>query len=740
VIPYLFDNVIQYTTSKLREISLNVLRECPRIIRHLADHCPNLRVLKISCTILEIFSIVIPDLARLVDRITTLELSRFDRRTSFFAGTREDLSKKLITNFKSLFQLLQRPQGLTHLRLPFAPNTAESIQILRSALGRLVNLTCVSIPLDSDMQESGIIFTECRSLQRVELTGMTTHNPDVFVPTLLRALSQCPVGDRIFLRSNSQPYGSFFQRAMSLVEAQNPIRFFDWLNESGFVGPLSGETISLVLAVMGVSNGSEFIGMLESDQRPHWLPHLRDVIEHVRSSSFWCHLVGESPISVFQSMVSRVGVPHAQGTELIIAALSAGKIETLQYFEKLGLMTRENLMQHEESIFVYADTLETFQCLRRLLNPEDARTLLFQRARHFHSAFLHYVERQQTQIVDACLEWDPTLLCLPNEADFVGTALYLGRRSSMLQYLPRLVEATGVEKISAATRAVCLWDSMATFSADSHFWIDFILSDPNVMPDFFARVYFGNKSYGMIETLTFETSTDGLLRLADVLMMFQDAILRQMRALVSVDTASALVSSLFLFLYRFRSAATDPFAETSEIHKIYVSAIKADIFIPFCKRLVQLGGCPTARILSACGTLYTTASVDANFMLEACFSVENLQPGVHKILDQLRDVSASLQPSRFQLGLAARCFELIANHIGADALNRLADRPQRWGNLMDFILSPDVASRLTSKSETIHKLVHLGGRVSFAEAQEFQHTKTLHNLYDIEGIEIYSRR
>jgi hypothetical protein len=741
VIPYAFDNIIQHTASNLREISLNVLRECPQIIRHLADHCPKLRVLKMIVTILETFDVLVPDLARLVDRLTTLVLE--PASTANFLTSNVELSKQLLTNFKTLFQLLQHPESLTHLELPFAPTNSESIQVVRSALGRLANLTFIYVPLDMTLGESGLIFSDSRSLQCIEMNSFADVDTlEVFAPTLLRALSQSPIGDRIVFKIFPHfPPASFFERVMELDGGRDPQRFFGWLNESGFVGPLSGETISLLLAAVHVSKLPEVLDMLESEQRPCWLPHLRDVIDHVHRSSFWICLIRGNPTEVIRSVIMRLGMPPVQmSSRMIFAALQSGEVQTLQYFEELGLMNRENMMSLDpKSIFCFAENMGTFQFVRSRLSNEDARTLLLEHSTGDHSAFVEYLLMHHNSIVDACLERDPTLLCLTTDADFVVTAHFLSRNPTKRGNIQRLVEATGLNHISAAARAACLWDSTVQwFSEETPFWINLIESDPEVEPNFLAQIASDIACCGLNYALEHDATGRNLFVLAAVMKRFQEPLLRHILNLAMVDTATDLVPALFLFLCRFRCAVVQKRIGDAEQQQLF-DHIVSTFFIPCCRKAAhQRGGCPTARVISVCWRASADELLEDDIravLLAECASVDNMASGVRQIAESLRDFFSKPDKGREQL--LCRCAELIVDYVEAASLNKLDNRSKPPKNLMDHILSPGVASRLKSKSEIIHKLVQRGGRVSFPETQQYSHAQVLHDMYDIEGIELY---
>jgi hypothetical protein len=397
--PYLFDITIRYTSSNLREISLNTLEKCPQIIRHLADECPKLSMLKAPYGILEVSDTLIPDMARLVDQLTTLVLHGPDP-DAYNDSHGVFLSKQLLVNFSTLFQLLQCPKSLTHLELPFTPSDSASIQAVRPALSRLVNLTFIYIPIDSNVPESPLIFSECRSLQHVEMHdfGRFYHqNSDVFVPAVLRALSESPIGDRIFVRSVFRSLQSFFDNVLLGKRTSLPC-LLSYITDSGFVGPLSGNIAAGLMAISDVNDAMRFVDELESESRPRWMPHLRDVTPHLLS--FWIKLVSNHPLSVVKNMVSRLGSPKDKHWRLIAVAVAADKFDTLQYFVELGMMTRENLMATEpRSIFSYVVSVAMFHYLVGLLSREDAHALLLHSSGGYESAFFNIYDSRQNRTI-----------------------------------------------------------------------------------------------------------------------------------------------------------------------------------------------------------------------------------------------------------------------------------------------------------------------------------------------------
>eukprot|EP01122_Echinamoeba_exundans_P005242 TRINITY_DN15406_c0_g1_i1.p1 TRINITY_DN15406_c0_g1~~TRINITY_DN15406_c0_g1_i1.p1 ORF type:complete len:359 (-),score=33.68 TRINITY_DN15406_c0_g1_i1:355-1431(-) len=290
-----FDNIVQFTSSRLREVTLMTLRECPVIIRHLADHCPSLRVFRTEYPVLETFSIIIPDLARIVDRLTTLVIARprFDDEE-----IEQESLNKLRTNFSSLLKSLKHPENLTRLEICFAPAEPEpvvqlwcqlsatgDIQITKSRpvpiteiasatpLCRLLNLEYIRIPLNPAIPSSALLLREFRQLRTVDLGHfpwtMPIHHLETFFKSLLEALSRSKV------QGNILSHGTRAIFAGHHAGGPTQQQMFDWLNKYGFVGPLSGTVVSMLLEHKLKSNSSsalfQLIDLLESNTRPKWL-------------------------------------------------------------------------------------------------------------------------------------------------------------------------------------------------------------------------------------------------------------------------------------------------------------------------------------------------------------------------------------------------------------------------------------------------------------------------------------
>jgi hypothetical protein len=487
--PYLFDNIIQHSSSNLREVSLNTFREYPQIIQHLADHCTKIRVLKLTYRVLETFSTMLPHVARLIDRLTTL---------AFIAPPDETviLSDQMLANFNALFGLIKHPENLTHLELPFAPDDDDdendSIADLRSALSRLVNLESIYIPLNPEEIFTGLIFSECRALQQVAFR----HNEfpsnkgvsDDFVMTLLQALSNSPIGDRILVTNVAREgFYSFFEKL--LHEGVEVV--FEWLTDVNFVGPLTGDTVSRMLRRCKKEIDIEtLLDALESENRPRWLPSLKDALPHLLRARFWARLSGKHSTSFFRKIVSRVGVPQAHYEEIILRGLYSDQIETMRYLEELGIMTRDNVMSldpDEANVFGWVTSVEMFEYLVNLLGRENSRSLLSTPSSSGERAFLRYLVDDSTEdLFEACLEWDPTLLRVTPLEDFPAVASFI---SACLKatYLQSLVDATGWENISSQSRALCLWNSIHGFPIESQFWAGLIEADPSVEPSLLVQ-------------------------------------------------------------------------------------------------------------------------------------------------------------------------------------------------------------------------------------------------------------
>jgi hypothetical protein len=332
------------------------------------------------------------------------------------------------------------------------------------------------------------------------------------------------------------------------------------------------------------------------------------------------------------------------------------------------------------------------------------------------------------ELFDACLEWDSTLLRTTNDHDFIATAQYLSQGMPK-GYLQRLVEATGIENISAAARGACLWVSTHSREA-TDYWIKIIESDPTIEPNY---TYKRDERAGssLFEVLSFSRKPDRLIRLATVLMKFQEPLLRQMQNVVSATEAASLVSSLFLFLCRFKR-----FSSTEGLEA--VDTLVSTFFIPSCKKAVQLGGYPTSQIVSAFWRLVDdTPGVAAQDLFMLCASLDDIKSSVHLIADAIRNALVQNREAVPQVTFIACCIEAISEHVEAAALNKIISKSHPPKNLMDHILSPGVAGQLESKSETIHRLVQRGGRVSHPEPQDPSHAHVVYCLYDVEGMELY---
>eukprot|EP01122_Echinamoeba_exundans_P006429 TRINITY_DN1805_c0_g2_i1.p1 TRINITY_DN1805_c0_g2~~TRINITY_DN1805_c0_g2_i1.p1 ORF type:complete len:634 (-),score=64.58 TRINITY_DN1805_c0_g2_i1:31-1932(-) len=586
ITPRQFKNSIQFTSLNLRQVSLTTLREFPLIIRHLADNCPRMHSFTMISTALETFTSCLPDLARLVDRLTKLRIVPPKNRLI----EKLQLSQKLLDNFNTLFQSLKQPETLTSMELSFAPPGSDSIQILASALGRLVNLRSVAIALNPATTNSGLIFSECRNLRKVELgafrRGVLIRTMETFVKTLLKALSQSQVKGNITATNGTQ-----FLYDACLQACGVPLStLFGWLNECEFVGPLPGNSISKLLCYHTSKPDPSallyLIDLVSSEDagRPKWFPPMRDVVPKLRE--FWASLFLYKPTQMIRTIVSSLGKPQVPDRDLVWAAVTSCQLDTMKYLEELGIFTRENLLGFKpKSIFSQVKSVEVLRHLFQFLSKEDARPLLLER-RNANMSVLFDCSFDATALLDACLEWDPSLFCMTNERDIVSFALYLSKYPT-IDRLKRFIEATGLPNISGVARAASLLACAVSRGLEtvSKFWIELIQSDPTVEPLFLAPAQTDRGQSELSVALRIASQEIDGTFLGSVLVKFKDTLIRQIAQIDSADAAADLAAQFFTFLCKLECAIAEEYVQNPEAPQVCQS-ITSDIFIPVCSRAV----------------------------------------------------------------------------------------------------------------------------------------------------------
>jgi hypothetical protein len=709
-------SIVCYTSLHLREISLESRVDYLSVLKHLRDHCPNLRHLSITLYLLMTFPRFDMVLGSILERLIEFKVDNND-------DSGADATERLL----AVLSHCQRTPSILNLELNWR---THHLAPLKAVLMKLPSLTSFRMPLCRHEINLIDLFSDCKSLESVGGLPLAINQPwYLFLPLWVAGTSHTKIGINIKAAELQKNLAEFFGDAntdvpavlVSCLERRQtlPVEILSDLATAGLKQPIKLDILTKLLRFCLMLHDTErfmgLLGFLLSNTPPAFFPQPQELIQYlVNSVEIWRLLVDLLPASAVQAVVKLIGAPQIHPTKLISSLLSKPTFDPdiMTMFEGMDI---EDLSEH--NLEEYFNDVSSTRAIKWLLNhfcrgksPKILAESLPDGA--WGSLMLNFFSCDRKRLVDACEDFfgdaSNVLYSFPRNNDFAQFAWHC-LTSADLKLFKRGVECTRLDKITPASLARVL-AHFATFSGTEDndefllFWLSTIKDGPE--PDFTSPMLPEDPTDGKL-VITDAMTAFRLLEFYPILLQFRDVILRQLRGL---DASKQLIFELvegirYLKLSRFGNPS----------YVTYIQSYKS--FLWDVIRLSSSDGhCPSAALINRLYFIDGTASTNIvseafSIAYQSDFSEEN-KVNRGKCVSEMMQQTVENYQLHENVANVASLVSLWIDHAKEES--QLPRKPQlaaASGVMLGTILREDVSTCFSRDLEAlIELLVRCGGR------------------------------
>jgi hypothetical protein len=362
IIPFAYDNIFKHTGSALRALSLSCRLDFASILRHLTDHCPELRDLSLSTKILRKFSSIKQRVAALLPRLT-----RF--------GVGGSIVRVFPKQVFEIFDCVPSQLNITELELLCCDVEDDHVDQFLDLINKMPCLQRLEARVPFSIVHGIQTLSKLENLSLIKRSNL--FEDEAAVVEFLRPFASSKLGGNLNFLVGGLTYSLVAFLKQSKLLGIGILRVFE---SAGFTSKISIQTTAEVLRhVADEPNAFDtFFKVLCSNRHP-LLPltaELQPIAAEMLNS-----VVSHLPESSLKLLIETFGPmktnPYSASTRLMTYPDRGAHI-----FE-LGLLSMDDLIHPKrdaDNLFSFVTTEEQLEWLLSIMSKNDALRLLRRRA------------------------------------------------------------------------------------------------------------------------------------------------------------------------------------------------------------------------------------------------------------------------------------------------------------------------------------------------------------------------
>jgi hypothetical protein len=494
----------------LWSVSLEVIKDYPRVLKHFRDHCPNLRSLTVTKQHLKSFPRSNSVLRNILERLERFEVAQ--RWQSFAPDDDSDEVPQVC-----LLELFQGPGPVFKMEHVYFDFETRNHSVLKKLLGYMPSLVSVRMPLCVNCIYRQDYLSSCERLESIR--GLKLKKGINWFHFGIKWLSKHHSLNLTF-KCSDEAWITYFDGELPLLRLMHrdsQLDLMEFLTRKDFKQlkkPISAWHFIDVLMEGLLGNSLGVRSVLElalSPSAPRWFPDRNELARVLRTESplFWAEIVFELPFESIEPLVRLVGPPEEINCiGLILAGMRQSPFDpavmNLIRDLKLGSCYESRLALCnilERNFFFEVSSPEQLRWLLEFLDDDQSRFQLTEADEDtgHRTPVLQYCFDGRNDVLQALYDHfgdnATFLFSFPNNMDtFVQLGYYCANYKD-LELLKRGVKATGADKISPAVRGILLsflckklWPEQKEIHVSMlQYWIEVLSEGPE--PDFYASDY-----------------------------------------------------------------------------------------------------------------------------------------------------------------------------------------------------------------------------------------------------------
>jgi hypothetical protein len=699
-----FECVIQYTGANLRYFSMERSdAQIIPILRHLSTHCTALRHFRLCGSLLLKPDFYLAMIAKIVSRVEILEFIPDQSNPG-----------QVLARFCDMLELVQTPLKIKSLDLIF-PSEEDAIiqrlaQVFRKKLAARLEHVRISLRLNDEMIPS--MLRDFLSLKSVAILlpesdrQIDPADLNAWIKSRALALSKTQVGINFSIAFGTLKVPSHAFNNLTKFRLTDPLRdLMERLQRNfGLQVPIASRAIGRYISDItfhdnvDVDMYEDSLKFIASGECP-LLPSLESVSYELSQNMFAQRLAFSASLPKLICALGVLGNVILPPAQLVCGLIMCDPIDPAR-------MTALTLAGVFESSAFYMDPLpvpllasaKSTDSLNWLLDrvpKEDLEKFISQHSsttgkRPFMLTLLAERKLSDVDLICKSVGNASQLFSFPKDEDFLSIAKECVALQD-LQLLKRIVEATGLENISASSRGELFWLLRKRWKEAFDYWDQLLKSDPAVEPNFFAGV---TPLSGFWASLRENNPLPGFESLTSTVLRWKGAIIRN----ASPKSAFELFQCLLdILLDPSLTVDADP--------------------------LIQDFAAPLSQVLSRSGkpaTALAIVSTPRQFLFDRLLSVvqvtlkADFDPSNSTYHPQYRETLAATMIPFLNQSMNCRTAKplllLCLEHLDGASLNSL--RSAVPYSLMDLFVRTHFSDDWDQNSRIIEMVVQKGGRIS----------------------------
>jgi hypothetical protein len=720
-----YDSIIQFTGTRLRDVSLCTTRDFPSIVKHLDANCPHLETVSFSVSVLRSFNLFHPHVARLLSRVSHLTI--FERS--------DPPPNENFDDWHTLQQLLSdaakiKRISISHIFFDFTPmgpgreiGLQRVIDLLKPSLRSVrVSMTGLKLMLDA--------VQHCELLEEF-LSAPVVRDKQFkrLGKRLIDTLSSTKVGANITFIDSHKSSGVEWELLPAMLVEIGCKCVIEILETSHLKRAIHPRHCVQIMAQYCVDKPAEIEPFVTSLANGAYksLPPLADVIPYLYQEGFWMTAASYVPVATIRALVEQLGPPVADEFDAScgLVARSDFSEETIQSLKSCGLIGDPHFLrlsdQQNCNIFHFVKTCASLEWIVSHMNDQDITQLIHQPSSNYCGTPMSY------WIAQECPQYVHALISRLGEKAVLSLTNAAGQRSAIINcalsgntgLLERIVAATGLSNFTSETLGGILWDLAFNNYCDNRFfvyWVDLLEKNPSVEPDLWAD------DGTHLERVFLETRQRLKNSELDlILTKFAVQIARQASEVSSRPVP--LLIHLAEYLFFCGSKARNSIALDLEM-------IIEKIFTPVARASAHVGESAVALLAVATSEFFKKKNINQavfDTLLQICLNIDFAPDATEDQLDARR-----LKIAQFLHHLSLKDTSSCTTFVER-LVDLLTAKELNATNLMEVLLSKGNAPLLPNMPEFVVRLVECGARLGAKERT----VNELNSSLDLQALEIY---